>query len=129
MKDVLIITPGNDHPKVVLDKGNNIFEITGKSLPEDVNEFFDPIVNWLREYAKNPNPETKLVLNLEYYNSATVRKIVDILVVLESMHNAGKAVKVHWIFEESDEMMGENGEDFKQTVNIPFEITSYRQID
>jgi hypothetical protein len=129
MRDVFYIEPSNDHPKVVLDKVNNTFEITGKSLPEDVNEFYDPIVAWIREYAKNPNPETVFVLNLEYYNSATVRKIVDILVVLESMHKAGKIVKVRWIFEESDEMMGENGEDFMHTVNIPFEITSYRQDD
>ncbi len=127
MKDVFYIEPSNDHPKVVLDKANNTFEVIGKSLPEDVNEFYDPIVAWLREYSKNPNPETVFVLNLEYYNSATVRKIVDILVVLEGMYKSGHQVKVRWIFEESDEMMGENGEDFRQTVNIPFEITSYRQ--
>jgi hypothetical protein len=129
MRETIYIDAGNDHPRVVMDKVNNKFELTGKSLPEDVNDFYDPIVQWLREYAKNPNPETVFVMNLEYYNSASVRKIVDMLVVLEGMHKAGHKVKVVWYFEESDEMMGENGEDFKHTVNIPFEIKSYQQPD
>ena len=129
MKEVIYINASNDHPAVTLDKINNKFEMTGKSLPEDVNEFYDPILEWLRDYAKNPNDETNFVMNLEYYNSASVRKIVDILVVLENIHKKGKAVKVIWMFEESDEMMGENGEDFKDTVNIPFEIISYKLDD
>jgi hypothetical protein len=49
------------------------------------------------------------------------------LAVLESIYSTGKKVKVEWIYEETDEMMGENGEDFKNTVHIPFEIKSYRQ--
>ena len=125
MRNVLHIDAAIDHPSVILDKINNKFIIEGKSLPEDVNFFFDPIISWLRDYASNPNPMTEFTFNLEYFNSASVRKIVDILVVLENIYKSGKEVKVIWMYEATDEMMEENGEDFQHTVNIPFKIISY----
>jgi len=126
MRDVIYINQANDHPGITLDKVNNKFEILGKSLPEDVNEFYDPIISWLREYAKDPNQKTDFIIKLEYYNSASVRKIVDILVILENIYKSGNDVMLHWLYEETDEMMGENGDDFKQTVNIPFNIQPYK---
>ncbi len=41
-----------DTPKVIFDKGNDHFEISGCSLPEDTNAFFEPIIDWLEEYLK-----------------------------------------------------------------------------
>lgn len=125
MRDVVYIDGTKETPCIIFDRVNNKFEISGKSLPEDVNEFYDGIINWLRDYAKEPNSETIFTINLEYYNSASVRKIVDILVVLENIHKSGNKVLIRWLFEESDEMMGENGEDFRATVDVPFEIKSY----
>ncbi len=127
MRDVVYIDGTKETPNVIFDKVNNKFEISGKSLPEDVNEFYDSVVNWLREYSKKPNPETIFTINLEYYNSASVRKIVDMLVILENIYKSGSKVLVRWLYEESDEMMGENGDDFKATVDVPFEIKSYTQ--
>ena len=128
MRDVVYIDGSKETPSVIFDKVNNKFEIKGKSLPEDVNEFYQGVIQWLRDYAKEPNPETLFTINLEYYNSASVRKIVDILVVLENIYRAGNKVLIRWMFDESDEMMGENGEDFKATVDVPFEIVPYKPI-
>ena len=40
-----------DKPWVNLDQKNNIFEIGGKSLPEDSSEFYSPILEWISEYV------------------------------------------------------------------------------
>ena len=48
----------DDTPTVILDAENDIFEISGRSLPEDVTAFYDPILNWLDEYAGSPNAKT-----------------------------------------------------------------------
>jgi len=129
MSNALLIAKAGDHPEIIFDKENQKFEITGKSLPEDVNEFYDPVLDWIREYAKNPNKETVITFNLEYYNSASVRKIVDIMTLFESIQKAGNKVKIIWMFEESDEMMGENGEDFDETIDVEFEIISFTAED
>ena len=47
-----------DTPTVILDKDKDIMEISGRSLPEDVASFYDPILNWLDEYAQDTNEKT-----------------------------------------------------------------------
>ena len=122
----LILDPKADRPGVILDPENNKFELYGKSLPEDTNEFFDPIISYFQAYSNNPNKKTEFVFNLEYYNSASVRKIVNFLTILEKMSQNNHEVSVIWKYEETDEIMKDNGEDFKETVNIPFSIESFK---
>ena len=54
----LTITASDDTPEISFDKQTNKFQITGKSLPEDVIEFYSPIFNWLERYVADPNEET-----------------------------------------------------------------------
>ena len=61
----IILDPTNETPKVVLDKDSSMFEISGNSLPEDVNSFYTPILTWFDEYSANPNTKTEVVLNFE----------------------------------------------------------------
>ena len=48
----LVIEPTNETPKVILDREKNVFEFSGNSLPEDVSNFYSPILSWFTEYAK-----------------------------------------------------------------------------
>ncbi len=122
---MLKIEPKSDTPGVIIDPTRDIFEIYGKSLPEDATEFYEPVLEYIRAYAENPNKETNFVINFEYYNSASVRQIIAILTLLEALHKKGKTVKVQWMYDEGDEIMRENGEEFQETVDIPFEIKSF----
>lgn len=122
----LILEPRDDTPGIIFDPENNRFEVYGKSLPEDVNEFYKPIIEYLDDYASDPNPETKMVFSFEYYNSASVIKIAEILEILEEIALEGYKSSVVWIHEDIDEMMLENGEDFKDIATIPFEIKSFK---
>jgi len=122
IKNVLLKEPTKETPGINFDIRRNIFEIYGRSLPEDVNAFYDIPINWLREYAKKPNVLTNFIFKLEYYNSASVRKIVDILLILNDIYKSGYKVKIAWLYESYDESMGEVGEDFRILVDAPFEI-------
>ena len=44
--DTIKINSTDDTPRVILDAENDIFEISGMSLPEDVNLFFEPILTY-----------------------------------------------------------------------------------
>ena len=50
--EALILEEADDSPKVILDPDNNAFEISGKSLPEHVIGFYQPILDWLDLYAE-----------------------------------------------------------------------------
>ena len=110
------------YPSIILDKEKGIFEISGRSLPEDADNFYTEIIEWIQEYIKEPNENTEFVFKLDYYNSSTARKISDILVLLEKILESEKKIQIHWYYQEGDEVMKESGEDFELIMNIPFEF-------
>jgi hypothetical protein len=123
--DKLSINPSDDHPKVIFDNKSGILEISGKSLPEDVNAFYKPILQWLKNYAGDPNETTDLNFRLTFLNSASSKLILDILLVLEEMNLKGEKVVVNWYYPEYDEDMKEVGIEFSEMVDIPFKNIAY----
>ncbi|MFW6100856.1 MAG: DUF1987 domain-containing protein, partial [Bacteroidota bacterium] len=107
------------------DKDNEIFEISGRSLPEDVSTFYEPILNWLDEYAEDPNGKTVFSFKLVYFNTASSKLLLDILMKLESLYENGNDVFIKWYYPEDDEDMQEAGEEYADIVDIPFEQISY----
>ncbi len=110
-----------DTPKVLLDKVKGIFEISGRSLPEDAAEFYSPILAWLTDYSAQASPVTEFVIKLEYFNTASSKLILDVLSKLEDV----KGAKVVWYHYEDDEDMQEAGEEFSELVEVPFEFKTY----
>jgi len=114
-----------DTPKIMLDSENEIFEISGRSLPEDVSAFYEPVLNWLNEYAENPNSKTVFNFKLTYFNTASSKLLLDILMKLEEMHEKGQDVLIKWHYPEDDEDMAEAGEEYSDIVDVPFEQVPY----
>jgi len=114
-----------DTPTVILDAAEKVMEISGRSLPEDVSSFYGPILNWLTEYAKSPNPKTVFTFKLVYFNTASSKLILDILMKLEELHNAGHEVLIKWCYPDDDEDMQEAGNEYADIVEVPFEQISY----
>ena len=112
-------------PEINLDKDRNRFEFIGKSFPEDVKEFYDPIIAWFKEYVAEPNRETIVLLKLEYFNTASSKKLVDILTVLQEIHKQRKTVIIHWYYRTNDDDMMESGETFAEIVGLPFKYFPY----
>ncbi len=114
-----------DTPKVILDKDTELMEISGRSLPEDVASFYEPVLTWLDEYAQSPNKKTIFNFKLIYFNTASSKLLLDILMKLEEIHEAGNDVLIRWHFPEDDEDMEEAGEEYADIVDVPFEQVSY----
>lgn len=114
-----------DTPKVTLDKEKEVMEISGRSLPEDVASFYDPILSWLDEYAESPNAKTIFNFKLVYFNTASSKLLLDILMKLEEIHEAGHDVLIRWHYPEDDEDMEEAGEEYSDIVDVPFEQVPY----
>lgn len=120
--EALYIEPTNDTPNIILDKGKNHFEISGKSLPEDVNSFYEPVLNWLDKYFADPNPKTSLLFNLDYLNTASSKSLLSLFLILENAVAAGKDVEVIWQYVEDDEDMFDVGEEYSEIIKVPFQI-------
>lgn len=123
--EVINIQGTDDTPNVILDKGNGKFEISGRSLPEDVNMFYEPIMNWIDGYSEEPNELTEFNFKLEYFNTASSKIILDILLKFEEIVENGHDVKILWHYHEEEEDMLEAGEEYADIVEIPFEYEAY----
>lgn len=121
----LIIKGRDDSPEVTLDKENKIFKFSGKSLPEDVGDFYAPILEWLEEYAKDPLEITTIDIKLLYFNTATSKLILDIFMLLEEMKEAGNKVIINWHYPEYDEEMKEAGIEYSEMVELDFKLIEY----
>ena len=123
--EIIKINATEDTPAVILDNVNNIYEISGRSLPEDVVVFYQPVMQWLKEFEKTPINDFELAIKLEYFNTASSKLILDILLKLEEVFLNGTRLKVKWYYLSSDSDMKEAGEEYSEIVGLPFEITEY----
>ena len=123
--ETIKINATEDTPNVVLDPVNNLFEISGRSLPEDVVVFYQPVMQWLDELDKAPIQNMLLSIKLEYFNTASSKLILDILLKLEAMFQKGTPLKVKWYFLSNDSDMKEAGEEYSEIVELPFELEEY----
>lgn len=123
--EVIKIVGTDDTPSVTMDVANEIFEISGRSLPEDVASFYEPIIDWLERYSEEATGKTVFNFKLVYFNTASSKMLLDILLKLEEMYESGKEVLVRWHFPEDDEDMEEAGEEYADIVEVPFEQISY----
>jgi hypothetical protein len=119
--EIINLDGTEDTPKIVLNKEAQQFEISGRSLPEDAAEFYQPILDWLEKYSASPNPSTNFQFKLEYFNTASSKLILDVLSKLEEITGA----TIIWYYHEDDEDMEEAGEEFSELVEVPFEFKTY----
>ena len=119
--ETLLIKATYNTPEVVFDAENNILEISGKSMPENILTFYNPVLEWLDTYCSNPNPVTVLVIKLNYFNSTTKKMILVILRKLEKINGNGRNVSVKWYYAKDQSNMLEEGEEYADLVRIPFE--------
>ena len=94
-------------PKIVFDVVNNIFEISGKSMPEDSVDFYMPIIDWVEEFAVKPVTQATFKVKLIYFNTASSKMILEII---KKIGKSGANVIIEWYFSDDDEDMEEVGE-------------------
>lgn len=128
MKDLNILKTKTT-PQVAYTRNSGILEISGRSIPENSSKFYEPILDWIDIYKKAPMELTKLKIYLEYFNTGSSKYLYQIFKRFEQIHNDGKdhVVEIEWFYEKGVEELAEAGEDYKDILNIPFQILVYKE--
>jgi len=93
-------------PQIDLNHLTGELILSGKSIPENAIELYDPVLKWVYEYRENPRSTTNLRLNLEYFNTASsifIAKIVKALCSI-SLEEATLIIHIYFHIEEFDSM-------------------------
>ena len=61
----LKINSTSHHPEINFDADSGILEISGRSLPEQVLNLYQPILKWIEEYTSTPHELTIFKINLD----------------------------------------------------------------
>ena len=101
--------------------------ISGRSLPENAELFYKPIIEWVESYVDTGAPEkTVLTIELEYFNSSSVKQILTLLLKLEDLQKQeGKEVRVIWSYNQDDELMEMKGREMESIVELPFSMQAF----
>jgi hypothetical protein len=83
--------------------------IEGRSLPENVLKFYGPLIDWVKALKAEV---VKIDLNMEYLNSASSKKLLEMLRALDNNKDI-KELIVNWHYESDDEDALESGQIFE----------------
>jgi len=115
----LRIEPSKNSPEIILSP-DGMLKIMGRSIHENVAEFFAPIDEWITDYVEVPADVTCVDLNLEYFNSASAKVFIHLLEKIKHVSLKNKKYVVNWYYEVGDEDILERGEYFSSILDIPF---------
>ncbi len=128
--DKLHIKARKDSPEIILDPTTGNFNIVGISHPENVTQFYEPVLKWLDQLKQlidkegsNAVKPIKFRLFFKYVNSASYKYMITLLQLMQEIYDMGVPVEVMWNYEPDDDDMSEAGYELKEYSGIkaPFQ--------
>jgi hypothetical protein len=109
-------------PYVRFDEDKGTLQIKGKSYDDDVVMLFTMLRSKIKAFGEK-NPE-KLDINiyLKYFNTSSSKCLFDLLMELKNIEDNGTKLNITWNYVEGDEEMGEEIEDFRDSLDMEFDI-------
>ena len=99
--------------------------IKGRSLPEDAARFYNPLIQWAREFT---DPVMTIDINLEYLNSASSKKMLEFLKVLDANGHI-RELNINWFYEAGDDDSLENGQIYEELLlKARFRYQEYQEL-
>ncbi len=123
---MLNIEATKSSPSVVFYEPDNALTISGESYPENSFAFFEPIFEWfhneLPKYGK-----FRFKVNISYMNSSSTKCMLDILDLIAKASQRGCDARVLWYYEKGNDRALDLAEEFKEDMQIPFDIVAIEQ--
>lgn len=102
-------------PEIQFDFAAHKLVIKGESYPENVSKFYGPVFDALQTYLNSLKGEAVTVdVELIYFNSSSVKAIMNLFDMLENAAKSGNPITVNWHYHEEDDTILEFGEEFAE---------------
>ncbi|MBS3769463.1 MAG: DUF1987 domain-containing protein [Bacteroidales bacterium] len=130
MAEKLYIASTSFTPEVDFDPKRHKFKMAGVSRPEDAYEFYEPVLSWVHNYIKGTledyeqnkllNETFIIVFDFEYMNSSSSKYIFQIISNFKKFYEKRLNLNIFWYYDDPDDQILEDGEDFSEIIDIPF---------
>lgn len=118
----LAIPASASTPAIAADWAAGLLTMSGDSYPENSFELFQPVIDWVEAYLGQTGQPLTLSLSLLYLNTSSIRAMMDILDLLQGAHDAGRGVRVEWLYDPDNERVAELAAEFREDYSFPFDI-------
>ena len=113
-------------PYVLIDEAEGYIRFKGECYSENTIEFFKKTTDWLTRYLASDFKSLIFDVELEYFNSSSSKLLYNMLKSMDTRASHGKPVTVNWYAVEGNDMIIEQGEDFKdELTNLQFNIITH----
>ena len=94
---------------------------------EETGNFYQPLVEWVKEYAKT-HDKIVFVFSLTYYNTSTSKWLLAILKELREMEKNGGSVSVTWYYTPDDVDMNDDIMDYMVDTGLKIKLTPFEDV-
>ncbi|MBF0155001.1 MAG: DUF1987 domain-containing protein [Magnetococcales bacterium] len=116
--DTIHIDASERAPAIDFNFSANHFAMRGESYPEDVAEFYGPILTRFKEHvAALAGASLVFDFDLIYFNSSSAKVLMGLFDTLDKVAAKGNKVIINWHFEEDDDNMEELGGEFGEELH------------
>lgn len=115
----ITIESTNETPRILFNVDGNL-SVSGISTPNNVNAFYQPLFDWIKEYKTIKPKSVSLELFIDYLNTSSTRIIVEMIRLIKSFEEEATEVNFIWLYDNEDEDMLEMGEEFESVTNASF---------
>lgn len=112
-------------PSVDFIAQTGLCEVSGESFLEETSKFYNPLMDWIKDYIYQKKKPITFNFKLSYFNTSTSKWILNILNVLKKYEENGGDVVVNWYIHEDDTDMRDDIEDYIIDTGIKINLLSY----
>jgi len=122
--DKIIIEPTKKTPKIIIDSDKYYIEIIGNSLPENVRDFYLPLIEKIKAvvdlWKKKFPAKVIFSIKLNYFNSSSNKFLFDMINTVITLKDTNIPINIDWYFEDGDDDLKEAGEELSEMLDYPF---------
>ncbi len=111
----LVIEASKYTPAILFDAQAHTLHIRGESYPENISDFYTPVIEWMEAYLKGISDSQSVTVNIEmvYFNSNTSKTFMNIFDMLQDSVIEGKKIIINWYYDKDNDISLENGKEFQ----------------
>ncbi len=101
-------------------KTDGHLSITGVSIPENVNSFYQPALDWIEKLSLDCPPKLVVSFDFEYLNTSSTSLVLRLLKKIVSLPINKIDLHVIWKHDSDDDDMKEQGVILQNLIDHPF---------
>jgi len=121
----LIIKATKNTPSITTDKSRGHILIEGSSFPENVNDFYAVLTDWVSK-ARIDNDNITIETHFYYIASSSIIALLKFFKKIEKLY-APEKITINWHYDEDDEDILRNGEDYQKLFSFQINLISKKE--